>query len=208
MSRISFRVISIDLKDSTLQSMNQNCLMRLNLTQRPNHKTEEYLLKNAKCLQNINHEFCIEDAYNKVQRLTLTLRSVYKKTTFASIFNLDNNQPKMSKPKDMSVDRYIQGCTETREGWVDCEYVEPKHSLIGYCTVDLKEIKKGENNTLRLELLTRVNVKVVGYVNLEVYTWDCPTKDYSQIKCTQFSNEPIMFVDPGCPPATNQVSLF
>lgn len=208
MSRISFRVNSIELKDSTLHTINQNNLMRLNLTQRPTHKTEEYLLKNVNCLRNINHEFVIEDPTNKVQRLTLTLRSVLKKTTLASIFNLDNNQPKMSKPKDMSVDRYIQGTKEEREGWVECEYVEPKHSLVGYCTVDLKEIKKGENNILRFELLTRVDVKVVGYVNLEIYTWDNQTKTNTQYQCSQLSNEPIMFVDPGCPPSNNQAYVF
>ena len=208
MSRISFRVNSIELKDSTLHTINQNNLMRLNLTQRPTHKTEEYLLKNVNCLRNINHEFVIEDPTNKVQRLTLTLRSVLKKTTLASIFNLDNNQPKMSKPKDMSVDRYIQGTKEEREGWVECEYVEPKHSLVGYCTVDLKEIKKGENNILRFELLTRVDVKVVGYVNLEIYTWDNQTKTNTQYQCSQLSNEPIMFVDPGCPTTNSQAFVF
>lgn len=208
MSRISFRVNSIELKDSTIRSLNENNIMRLNVTQRPNHKTEEYLLKNLHCLHNINHEFIIDDPSNKVQRLTLTLRSVLKKTTIASIFNLEQQQPKKNQKKDVTVDRYIQGIKENNEGRIECEYVEPKHSLVGYCTIDLKEIKKGENNILRVELLTRVNVQVVGYVNLEVYQWENQTVRKQQANSYQM-NEPILFVDPGCPQQNdNQAYVF
>ncbi|KAK8900085.1 hypothetical protein M9Y10_002408 [Tritrichomonas musculus] len=207
MSVISFRVVSIDLKDSTLHNINQNNLVRLNVTQRPNHDTEEYLLKNASCLNNINHEFVIQDPTNKVERLTLTVRSVLKKTSVASIFNLEDDKPKMRKPKDRSVDHYIQGCKENREGYVECEYVEPKHSLIGYCTVNVKELEMGVNNTLRIELLTRGVVQVAGFVNLEVYTWNNPSR-ISQQKVSQTNNEPIMFVDPGCPTTNSQAFVF
>lgn len=199
MSIISFRINSIELKDSTLSSINKNNLVRINVTQRPNHKTEEFLLKNISFLKNINHESFIQDPLNKVERLTLTLRSVLKKTTIASIFNLGNEATQVKKNNDHSVDHYIQGCKENNDGLVECEYVEPKHSLIGYCTINLKELERGVNNTLRLELLTRVNVKVVGYVNLDVYTWDSPEMMSARQKLKPKSKEPILFVDPGYP---------
>lgn len=208
MSTISFRVTSIELKDETIRSLSKNNLIRLNLTQRPNHLTEEYLLKNLSCLRNINHEFTVQDPSNKVDRLTLTVRSVLKKTTFASIFNLYSDTPKERKPKENTVDKYIQGIKENHEGCVECEYVEPKHSLVGYCTINLKELEKGVNNTLRVELKTRVNVKVVGYVNLEVYTWNNPSKTLPRQTAQQANNEPIMFVDPGCPTENTQAFIF
>lgn len=206
MSVISFRVVSIDLKDSTLHNINQNNLVRLNVTQRPNHDTEEYLLKNASCLNNINHEFVIQDPTNKVERLTLTVRSVLKKTSVASIFNLEDDKPKMRKPKDRSVDHYIQGCKESHEGCIDCEYYESLNSLIGYRNIEIKELKKGISNIFHMELITRGNVKVVGYVNLEIYIWDCLTKNNLAKKSTPVYNEPILFVDPGCQVNTEHIN--
>lgn len=204
MSVITFRLNSIELKDSTLHEINNN-LIRINLTQRPTHKTEDFLLKNSSYLHNINHEFFIQDSLDKVNRLTLTVRSVLRKTTLASIFNIGNESNKVNKKSDHSVDNYIQGCKQNQDGVIDCEYIEPKHSLIGYCTINLKELERGVNNTLRVELLTRVNVKVVGYANLEVYTWVDPDMVSARQKLQPKSKEPILFIDPGCPQQQNLV---
>lgn len=204
MTRISFRVVSIELKDSTLHKINENNLIRLNLTQRPHHISDEYLLKNVHCLYGINHEFNIEDPLNQVERLTLTVRSVLKKSAIASLFDLDDITP-TRKPKDHSIDRYVDQNNENRDANVNCDYFEPKHSLIGYCTIDVKALEKGINNTFRVELLTRGNVQVVGFVNLEVYEWQTPVNHaLPQASAAQISNQPILFVDPGCPPANTQ----
>lgn len=201
MTRITFRVDSIELKDATLHKINENNLIRLNLTQRPHHFSEEYLLKNVRCLYAINHEFVVEDSLNQVNRLTLTVRSVLKKSAIASLFDMDDVSS-TRKPKDHSIDRYVGQNNENRDANVHCDYVEPKHSLIGYCTIDLKQLQKGVNNTLRVELLTRGNVQVVGFVSLEVYIWQSNAGVYKP-QSTSLSNQPILFVDPGCPPPAN-----
>lgn len=203
MSRISFRVDSIELKDSVLHMINENNLIRLNLTQRPHHISDEYLIKNVRYLYGINHEFSIEDPSNQVERLTLTVRSVLKKSAIASLFDMDDVSP-VHKPKDHSIDKYVQN-NENKDANIQCDYVEPKHSLIGYCTVDVRKLQKGVNNTLRIELLTRGNVQVVGFVNLEVYIWQSSVTHVSQqSNASQYSNQPIVFIDPGCPPANAQ----
>lgn len=199
MSRISFRINSIDLKSSVLEKINPNNLVKLDLTQNPNYRNDEYLLKNVSYLNKINHEFIIEDPSNKVEKLTLTLSSVLKKTTLASIFNLDNNQVKPKKQKDTAIDKYIQGnFKENNDGYVNCEYVETNHSIIGYRNIELKELKKGVDNNFRIELISRGTVKVVGYINLEIYIWDSPIQFDNQQKTFQYNHEPIFFVDPGC----------
>ena len=145
MSRISFRVNSIELKDSALISINQNDLIKLNLSQHPNQQSEEYILKNASYLNKIHHEFIIEDPLNKIEKLTLSLGKATKKITLANIFNHDNNIPQKKKPEYVSIDKYIQGCTENRDASANCEYYESLHSFIGYRNIEIKELKKGVN---------------------------------------------------------------
>ena len=207
MTRISFRVKSIELKESALQNIDSNQLIKLNLTQNPNQKTEEYLLKNASYLHNINHEFIIDDPMNKVEKLTLSLGTASKKITLASIFNLDNNTKKV-KPKNYSIDHYIGHSKENRDGYINCDYYETLHSCIGYRNIELKELKKGINNTYRIELLARGNVKVIGYINLDIYIWDIPMQSISQQNCSNMINEPILFVDPGCPQSNAEQVFF
>ncbi|KAK8864750.1 hypothetical protein M9Y10_010273 [Tritrichomonas musculus] len=206
MTRISFRVNSIELKDYALQKINEDNLMKLSLSKNNNQKPDEYLLKSAKYLYNIKHEFIIEDPSNKVQKLTLTLSTAMKKVTLANLFSFDNNETKMTKNKNFSVDHYIQGCKESHEGCIDCEYYESLNSLIGYRNIEIKELKKGISNIFHMELITRGNVKVVGYVNLEIYIWDCLTKNNLAKKSTPVYNEPILFVDPGCQVNTEHIN--
>lgn len=201
MSRITFRVNSIELKDSALHSINPNSIIRLNVTQKPTTNSEEYLLKNVSCLADINHQFAIDDPYNNCEFLSMTVRSVLKKTTFASIFGLDDDIPQ-KKPNDKTVDKFVNGFRENRKNNVDCEYKETKHSLIGFCQINLKNIEKGINNSLQYKLITKKN-EVVGFVNFDIYIWDSPSKTNYQRKITE-STGPILFVDPGCQTPTNQ----
>lgn len=207
MSIITYRVKSIDLKDSTLHTFSKNALIRLNLTQKPSSLCEEYVLKNAQCLADINHEFVIDDPFNKVDILSLTVRSVMKKTSLASVLGFEDNTKRNAKPTEISVDKFVSGFRENRNNNADCEYVEPKHSLIGYCQVNLREIEKGTNNVLHLNLITKKN-ETVGYVNLEIYSWDSPNRINNQQKMTQKYDTPILFVDPGCQPADPQHSAY
>lgn len=202
MSRISFRVNSIELKDSTLHSINPSSIIRLNVTQKPTSNSEEYLLKNVQCLADINHEFVVDDSHNDITVLSMTVRSVLKKTTLASIFGLeDETMPK--KPKDTSVDRFVGGFRENKRNNVDCEYVQSNHSLIGFCQVHLDKIEKGINNSLKYKLITKKN-DVVGFVNFDIYIWDTPSKANTQDKTSYKNTGPILFVDPGCPAAAPQ----
>ena len=211
MTRISYRLASIELNDIVTRTFNSENVIRINLTQKPNKKTEEYLLKNVEALQNINHEFIIDDPSGKIEKISMTLRKVIKKPTLANFFNLDNNAPK-KKANDHTVDHYIGENRENRANNVVCEYIVPRHSLVGYCIINLKEVEKGVNNSLRIELLSRINEQVIGYVNLELYIWNSPSRLYSQKKTEQISNQPILFIDPGCPdvtpnPVYNQLKL-
>lgn len=204
MSRIAFRIVSIELKNSTIHNVCHGDLIRINITSRPTHNKQEYILNNYRGLANINHEFNIEDPQNEVNRITMTLRTVIKSSYFNNmtiITNMHTNAKQ--KQKDHSIDNYIRaGTNENRDDNVQCVYLEPKHSLIGYCTIKMKNLEVGVNNTLKVELLSRSTSEVVGYANLEVYVWREPTVTQGQISA-HTANEPILFVDPGCP-TTNQ----
>lgn len=133
-----------------------------------------------------------------MEKLSLTLRSVIKKTTFASIFNIEDDTAKMKKPVDHSIDQFIQGYKENRNNSVICNYIEPKFSLIGYCIVDLKEIGRGINNSLHMGIYSRIDDQIVGYANLQIYVWDIPSNKISQQKSDQLNKGQILFIDPGC----------
>ena len=204
MSSISFRVVSVELKEQTITKLNPRNLFRLNITQRPHHVREEYLVNESQGLYNINHEFEIEDKSNTVQRITLTLRTVEKKFTLSNLFGISQTKQK----KDHNIDNFVGSNTNVPEN-IQYEYYEPAHSLIGYCTVNIEELKKGVNNQIRAELLTRgKEVKCVGYANLEVYVWRI-NKPSGRNPKALFNNSEIVFIDPGCPPpkqATEPVS--
>lgn len=195
MPRISFRVNLIELKDSTLHSINPSSLIRLNVTQKPSSTSEEYILKNVNCLADVNHEFIVDDPYCSVDTLSMTVRSVFKKTTLASIFGLEEEH---QKPKDTSIDRFVGGFRENRKNNVECEYWQNNHSLIGFCQVHLNEIEVGINNSLRYKLITKKG-DIVGYVNFDIYIWDNASKTNEQQKIASKNTGPILFVDPGCP---------
>lgn len=197
MSSISFRVNSVELEDFTLRSINKENLIRLNVIQRPSKVTYEYLLKNSECLKGINHEFSIDNSSNKIDKLTFMISSVVRKPTLVNLFDFGNNSPK-NKSNDQSYEKCVNGSKENDSDHVDCEYIVPMHALIGYCTIKLKEIEKGVNNSLRVELLTKKNAKVIGFVNLDIYVWDGP-KQVIQQKKSHLNDEKILFVDPECP---------
>ena len=131
--------------------------------------------------------------------MSMTLRTVIKSSYFGTQIVVPNMHHSIAaKPKDHSIDNYIRsGCNENRDDNVQCIYIEPKHSLIGYCTIKMKDIEAGVNNSLRVELLTRSTAKVVGYANLEIYVFREPTLTLKD-KLKHANDEPILFVDPGC----------
>ncbi|KAK8896378.1 hypothetical protein M9Y10_014276 [Tritrichomonas musculus] len=207
MSRITFRVVSIELKDSTIHHISRYDLMRINITQRPTHHKQEYLLNNYNNLANINHEFIIEDRSNEVNKITLTLRYVRKSSYISGLADYNVPIKPEKKVKDKSIDKYISsGCNENRDDNVQCLYIEPKHSLIGYSNIQIKYLEVGVNNAMKVELLTRSDNQVVGYVNLEIYIYRYPVITPEQKAKTEA--EPIFFVDPGCAPTNPQPVTF
>ena len=54
MSRITFRVASIELNNSTIREISHGDLVRINITQRPMHSKQEYILNNYRSLANVN----------------------------------------------------------------------------------------------------------------------------------------------------------
>ena len=152
MSNISFRVISIELKDSIIKELDPQNNFRLNLTQRPHHIRQEYIVNDSNGLRNVNHEWNIDNSKNQVERVTLTIRTVQNKNL------VDNNENQ-------------NGDNNKNYSNNNNDYVEPKHSLIGYCNIDLNNLRKDGDNDFTAELLTRVNVKIVGYVHLQIDFW-------------------------------------
>lgn len=151
MSHISFRVVSIELKDSTIKELDPNNHFRLNLTQRPHHIRQDFFVNDSNGLRNVNHEWNIDNSKNQVERVTLTLRTVQNKNSDECNENSNDNNSYSN---------------------VNGGYIEPKKSLIGYCNIDLRTLQKNGNNEFTVELLTRVNVKIVGYVHLQIDMWE------------------------------------
>lgn len=208
MSRIAFRIISVELNNSTIHDLKNNAgLVRINLTERPTHNKQEYIIDNYRSLTNVNHEFNIDNPENKITKITMTLRNVYRSSYFSNLAVVPNMYVNKKTPnKDHSIDNYIKaGTSENRDDNVQCIYIEPKHSLIGYCTIKIKDLEVGVNNAIKVEVLSRETSNVVGYANLEIYIWKEPT--FTQQKLASTCNEPILFVDPGCPTDTQKISI-
>ena len=219
MSTITFRVNSIQLKPSTINELNRKNAFRLNLTQRPRHISEEYLVKDNFDLEHLNHEWIIEDAKNSVEKVTLTLRTVEKRFNLSKFLRRRKN--------------HHENCNSKIN--TQYEYVEPEKSLIGYCTINLKEQPIGSNSTIRTELMTRGDVKIVGFADLDVliiknqpevtFAYESTNSENETIdlnpnvcespltysKCQLYMPEPTYashFIDPGLPSTDAQIEVF
>ena len=201
MSRISFRVVSVELQDFTFRSINKENLIRISIIQRPSKIRDDYLLKNVECLKDINHEFTISHKSNKVDKLTMTISSVLKKPTLANFFGFDDDASN-TKSNDNSEYKIITENKENDNNHIECEYIIPIHSLVGYCTINLKEIKKDVNNSMHIDLITKDD-KVIGHANVEVYIWESP-KQINQETKSQINGENVLFKDPECPSSNIQ----
>lgn len=208
MSRIAFRIVSVELNKSTIHDWeNKAGLVRINLTERPTHNKQEYIIDNFYGLANVNHEFNIDNPENAITKITMTLRNVYKTSYVSNMADVPKMYVNKKTPhKDHTIDNYIKsGTNGNRDDNVNCIYIEPKHSLIGYCTINIKDLEVGVNNAIKVEVISRETSQVVGYANLEIYIWKEPT--FTQQKFASTCNEPILFVDPGCPTNTQKISI-
>ena len=201
MSRISFHVVSVELQDFTFRSINKENLIKISVIQRPSKIREDYLLKNVECLKDFNHEFIIHNKSNKVEKLTMTISSVLKKPTLANFFGFDD-ETSNAKLNSNSEYKKINEDKENDNNHVECEYIIPIHSLIGHCTISLKEIKKDINNSMCIDLITN-NDKVIGHVNCEIYLWECQ-KQLIQEQKSQVNGEKNVFKDSECPTSNIQ----
>lgn len=195
MTNISFRIDSIDLKDSTLSQLDKNTMIRLNLTQRPSKMSEEYIVDDLNGLYSLNHCWNIRDPTNSIKTLTFTVRKVSKKMTIANIFNLNGTQ---QHPHSHDVDRFVGRRNENRDNNVQYDYYQSNHSLIGIFEINLKDIPRGIDNIIKASLVKKPNLDVVGHANLQVYVWGNGSNIINFEN--EHKNETYCFVDPGCPP--------
>lgn len=154
MRKITFKVISINLKPSILCQIRNFNLIRLNLTQNPSKISEAFFINKKEFLKSINHEFVINDYFNDTEKLLMTIRYVDDKNTFfRNIFNSDCLMIK-------------------RQMKINNSRVEPKLTLIGSFTVNLNELKKENCNSLCVEIHSRYNNQVIGYANVMICVHD------------------------------------
>lgn len=197
MTNISFRIDSIDLKDSTLANLDKDTMIRLNLTQKPSKISEEYIVDDLSGLHSLNHCWNINDPTNSCKTLTLTVRKVSKKVSLANIFNLNGTQQHQCTH---DVDRFVGKRNENRDNNIQYDYYQSNHSLIGIFEISLKDIPKGIDNVIKAALLKKPKLDVVGYANLQVYSWGNDS-NVINFNSESHENETYAFVDPGCPPA-------
>lgn len=167
MSKISYRILSIDFNQSILYQIRKFSLFRLNLTQKPSFVAEEYFINKIDHFKNINHEFIIDDFTNNIDRLSMTIRYIDKQYTSSGISNSDcfqfiKNSNKIPEYQMRSNNNIVN-------------FIEPKFSLIGCYTINLKEIKRGIENSLRVEILSRYNNQIIGYANLKIFISNIPS---------------------------------
>lgn len=167
MSKISYRILSIDFNQSILCQIRKFSLFRLNLTQKPSFVAEEYFINKIDHFKNINHEFIIDDFTNNIDRLSMTIRYIDKQYTSSGISNSDcfqfiKNSNKIPEYQMRSNNNIVN-------------FIEPKFSLIGCYTINLKEINRGIENSLRVEILSRYNNQIIGYANLKIFISNIPS---------------------------------
>ena len=157
MSRISFCIDSIELEESTLKNININNLIGLRLTQKPQNISDEYIIGNKQSLQSTSQEFYIEDHFNELDKIILMIRTVQ------SCYSTSENK------KECFSEKGNENCDENSIK----ENIEKKltknSNIIGNCTIDMKKMKEGSNNTFSAEIISKSDGKVIGQANLEIY---------------------------------------
>lgn len=166
MSKITFSLISIDFNRSIICQIRKSNLFRLNLTQKPSRDSEEYFFNNINHLKNINHEFIINDSFNTIEKLSMTIRSIDKRNISA---NISNSEYFSIQNKS----KYLQGFQNKSNNDI-YNYFESKLSLIGCFTINLKDIKRGVNNFIHAEIHSRMNNQIIGYANIKIYISNIP----------------------------------
>ncbi|KAK8886736.1 hypothetical protein M9Y10_042204 [Tritrichomonas musculus] len=196
MTKISFRIDSIEFKDSTIARLNKDTLFRLNLTQKPSKISEEYIVDNLSGLYSLNHCWNINDPTNSCKSLTFTVREVSKKISLANIFNLNGTQ---QHPHSHDVDRFVGRRDENRDTNIQYDYTQSNHSLIGIFELNISDLPKGVDNIIKASLLKKPDLDVVGHANLEIYIWGNDS-NIINFEREENVNQSVAFVDPGCPP--------
>lgn len=188
MSKVSYRVISIDFIHPILQQIGKSNFIRLNLTQKPSRIAEEYFIYDISKLKSINHEFIINDFYNNIKKLSMSIRSIAKQTVYTSISNSDCFQILKKSNK-----QYLTGNQSKSSNDIQ-NFFEPKLTLIGCFTINLNDIKRGVNNSLRVEIRSRINDQIIGYANLKVFISNITDNTTSLQKIKKSSNCSIVNV--------------
>lgn len=186
MTKISFRIASIELKDSELNKINKDNLFGIKLIQMPQKSSDEYIVNSENNLQNFDHEFYIENHFNKVEKVIMMIRSVQ-----SCLFNF--NQSTKDEQINGTIERNDENCDENvQQDNNETKKIENKNqNIIGYCTIDMTKMEKGVNNTFTADIFSKHEDKIVGHANFEIYIMNTPSKVYKINKETVISKNTI-----------------
>lgn len=163
MSKISFRIVSIQLNDSVLNTIDKNNLLGIRLIQKPQQAYEEFIVSNEISLQNFDHEFYIENHFDKIEKIIMIIRSVQSCFSKTGCSEKNNQNSESFERNDENTDENAQINNETKK--IDYK----NKSFIGYCAIDMSKTEKGVNNTFKVDIYSKLDEKSIGYANLEIY---------------------------------------
>lgn len=188
MSKISFRIVSIEFNNTEFNKINKSNLIGIRLIQMPQQSFDEFIVGNEGNLKNFDHEFYIENHLNSIDKIIMMIRSVQ-----SCFFNENSNQNIVDKNDENCVDNSQSNNGETKK--IDFK----NKNVIGSGTIDMSKMEKGVNNTFSIDVFSKSEGKVVGKANLEIYIINAPSKickTNNEIVFSQKESKPRHIVQP------------
>lgn len=193
--KVSFYVSSIELLDSVANKIKSNNMIRLNITQKPILIKDEYIVNHIEGLNNLKHEFIAINDPESMKELTLTLRKVEKKRCLSNALKTSRKNKSMSDNNSSTSN-------------IQYKYNQHDHSLLGYFTINIENLEKEVQYSMKVDIITKYDSILIGYANIEIFKCDeiyVKKKDQSKKnKNTKKNNAYVsrknkeIFDDPNC----------
>lgn len=168
--QVSFFVNSIHLYDKTIAQIKPNNMIKLSITQKPLQLKQEYIVNQLQGLNDINHEFQIIDTSKSMKEVVLSIRKVEKKWCLENLFKI--NLKKYIYNNNNTTNTYGGKPIEMNDSNIQYKYEQLANSLLGICKINIENLGNGVNNSIKADIVTKKDSKVIGYANIDVYKWN------------------------------------
>ena len=165
MLHVSINIDSIHLNKQTISQIKTNNMIKLDISHKPLHFKQEYIINHLNGLNCINHEFKFTNTKKSMKEITLSIRKVEKKWCFGNLFKI--NFKKENSKYSNSIDPFTGKTNEKYDPNIQYEYEQLANSLLGYCKINIENLEEGVNNSIVADVINKRN-SIIGHANIEI----------------------------------------